>query len=226
MGTPLRLSEPGWLIAQFDRAAELTRAEQRLAGRQTRGTALAVALAERLHPKPCRDVDLSDQWAPDLWVCIESVRDGADPQTAASQFTPYRGRGRRVVGHMLEIAGNAAADVKRNEWQLPLVRDALINAAPRGFACWSDAEISPVRRPKLEGEPYLAGARQVVRFGLNECLAEGCDGTTEESVRRGRHAKAALYCAAHVRTSLKLRAAQRDAMHNALEHASRFYSVE
>ena len=142
---------------------------------------------------------------------------------AATPFTPYRGRGRRVVAHLLEAAATASAAAQRDEWKLPLARDALVNAAPRGLGCWSDAESDPVRRPKLEGEPYLKGARMVVAFGLGECVL--CGDACDVSVRKGRHARAALYCSKHVRTSNRLRSWHRDLMHNALEHAALFQGI-
>jgi hypothetical protein len=66
---------------------------------------------------------------------------------------------RGLVAYLLRVAAAAAARSEREEWRLPLARDAITNAAPRGFACWADVEVPSVRRPKLEGEPYLRGAR-------------------------------------------------------------------
>jgi len=94
---------------------------------------------------------------------------------------------------------------------------------PAGFACWSEVDMGPVRRPRLEGERYLSGARMVVRLGLRECLL--CDGPADESVRRGRHARAAMYCSRHAGTAKTLRAHHRDVMHNALEQAARFHGI-
>lgn len=216
-------------ISQVD---DFSRAEQRLLGRQARGSAIGLALGERLHPTRSRHADLSDQWSPELWEHIELVRNGTAAATIAAAFTPYAGRGRRVMTHLIELAAAASASADhlrardgspgRTEWRLPLVRDALTNAAPRGFACWSDDDPGPVRRPKLEGEPHLGGSRMVVAFGLGECVA--CGDRCDESVRNGRHARAALYCAEHHLATWN-RSRDRDLMHNALEHAARFHGI-
>jgi len=239
-----RLADPGWLISQVD---GISPAEQRLLGAQARGSAIGLALAERLHPIPSRHVDLSDRWSPELWASLESVRKGTTAvEVIASTFTPYAGRGRRVMTHLIELAAVASASADRlrardggpgrAEWRLPLVRDALTNAASSGFAAWSEIDVGSVRRPKLEGEPHLNGARLVVAFGLGECLAPPepdepdelrlvCGKSTDASVRRGRHARAPFYCSRHAAAGPEWRAKHRDSMHDALEHAARFYGV-